>query len=71
MEVNIVYLLAFIAVIAWFYRKLTKNNDYFHGKPIPSMAVKPLFGSTAPLMLKKYSFTDYIKMIYDKYEGVK
>uniref|UniRef100_A0A8D8BAU1 Probable cytochrome P450 9f2 n=1 Tax=Culex pipiens TaxID=7175 RepID=A0A8D8BAU1_CULPI len=71
MEVNIVYLLALVAVVAWFYRKLTKNNDYFHGKPIPSMAVKPLFGSTAPLMLKKYSFTDYIKMIYDKYEGVK
>lgn len=71
MEVNITYLLAFVALFAWIYRKLTKDNDYFHDKPIPSMEVKPLLGSTAPLMLKKYAFSDFIKMIYDKYEGVK
>ncbi|XP_055589836.1 probable cytochrome P450 9f2 [Uranotaenia lowii] len=71
MEVSLVTVAALVAVLVLIYRRMTRNNDYFHYKPIPSMAVRFWVGSTAPMLLKKYSFNDFIKMIYDKYQGVK
>lgn len=71
MEVDLLHVSAVLAILGLLYHLLTRNNGYFHDKPIPSLAVWPLFGSTAPLLLKRYSFTDYIKNIYDKFAGAK
>ncbi|XP_058462575.1 cytochrome P450 9e2-like [Malaya genurostris] len=71
MEVDLVHVLAVVTIIGWFYHWLTKNLDYFHDKPIPSMAVKPIVGSTGSMLFKKTSFTEFIKRAYDKFEGVK
>ncbi|XP_055589823.1 probable cytochrome P450 9f2 [Uranotaenia lowii] len=71
MDVSLLTLAAVVAILALIYRRVTRDNDYFHDKPIPSMPVRFWFGSTAPLLTKKYSFNDFIKLIYDKYQGVK
>uniref|UniRef100_A0A1S4JSZ5 Uncharacterized protein n=2 Tax=Culex quinquefasciatus TaxID=7176 RepID=A0A1S4JSZ5_CULQU len=71
MEIDLFHLAAVITIFALVYRHLTKNNDYFHDKPIPSLAVKPGIGSTGSLMFKLCSFSDYIKSIYDKFPSVK
>lgn len=71
MEIDLFHLAAVITIFALVYRHLTKNNDYFHDKPIPSLAVKPGIGSTGSLMFKRCSFSDYIKSIYDKFPSVK
>ncbi|XP_058832973.1 probable cytochrome P450 9f2 [Topomyia yanbarensis] len=71
MEVNVVYLTLIVATLGLIYRWLTKDHDYFREKPIPSLAAWPVFGSTADLMLKKCSFMDYVKRVYDKFPNVK
>ncbi|XP_058837437.1 probable cytochrome P450 9f2 [Topomyia yanbarensis] len=71
MEVNLLQLAVVIAVLAYLYRLLTKNNGYFHDKPIPSLPVKPLVGSSGQLLLKRTTFPDFIKMVYNKFPSVK
>ncbi|XP_062556519.1 probable cytochrome P450 9f2 [Armigeres subalbatus] len=71
MEVNLICAGVLLAIFAYLYRWITRNNDYFHDKPIPSMAVRPILGSTGPLMLRKVVFQDFIRQIYNKYPGVK
>ncbi|XP_062552199.1 cytochrome P450 9e2-like [Armigeres subalbatus] len=71
MEINLLYLVIIVVIIFAVYRRVKKHFDYFHDKPIPSLATNPLFGSTGPLMLKKCTFNDYITTIYNKYPGVK
>ncbi|XP_053682992.1 probable cytochrome P450 9f2 [Sabethes cyaneus] len=71
MEVNIFYLAVIGAIIAYIYHRVTRNNDYFHDKPIPSLAVKPFFGASAPLLLKQATFSDFIHSIYNKFPSVK
>ncbi|XP_053683472.1 probable cytochrome P450 9f2 [Sabethes cyaneus] len=71
MEVNLLYLGGLVAILVLLYRRITRHNDYFHDKPIPSAAVTFLLGSTGPMMRKKISFNDFIKQLYDKYAGAK
>lgn len=71
MEVNLLYLFALGAILVEIYRRIKKHYDYFHEKPIPSMASYPLLGSTAPLVLKKISFNNFINKIYNKYPNAK
>lgn len=71
MEINAAFCLALILLVIAIYKSLTRNNGYFHDKPIPSMAVSPIFGSTAPLILKKFSFNGFIMYIYRKYPNAK
>ncbi|XP_065080307.1 probable cytochrome P450 9f2 isoform X3 [Ochlerotatus camptorhynchus] len=71
MEVNLLYPLIVVAILVVIYRRVTKYFEYFHDKPIPSMATNPIYGSTGPLYRKQYSFSDFIKTVYDKYSGVK
>ncbi|XP_058837423.1 cytochrome P450 9e2-like [Topomyia yanbarensis] len=71
MEVDLVHVLAVVATIGLLYHWLTKDHGYFHSKPIPSLPVKPIVGSTAELLFRKCSFTEYIKRVYDQFEGVK
>ncbi|XP_062551078.1 probable cytochrome P450 9f2 [Armigeres subalbatus] len=71
MEVNIGVWIVVLSVLILAYRWITRNNNYFHDKPIPSMAVQPLFGSTGPLILKKFSFHDFVHHIYVKYPNAK
>lgn len=71
MEVDIFYVLTAVSIVGFLYYLLTKNNGYFHDKPIPSMAVKPIVGSAAELYLKKRSFSEYIERVYNQFAGVK
>lgn len=71
MEVDLLNVLTAVSVVGFLYYLLTKNNGYFHNKPIPSMAVKPIVGSAADLYLKKCSFSEYIERAYNKFAGVK
>lgn len=71
MEISLGVLVLLILIVGYLYRLLTKNNGYFHDKPIPSMAVRPLLGSTAPLTLKKYTFGGFVEHIYNKYPSAK
>lgn len=64
-------LVLFTLIAGILYKWVTKNNDYFHEKPIPSMAAKPLFGSTGPLVLKKYSLHGFITYVCNKFPNVK
>lgn len=71
MEIDLGILVTLGLIVGFLYRLLTKNNGYFHDKPIPSMAVKPLLGSTGPLTLKKYTFAGFVEYVYNKYPGAK
>ncbi|EDS34511.1 cytochrome P450 9b1 [Culex quinquefasciatus] len=71
MQIDVAYLCAGTLIAALIYYLLTKSHDYFHNKPIPSMAVTPFLGSTGRLMLKCCSFPDFIESIYNKYSGAK
>ncbi|EDS44599.1 cytochrome P450 9b1 [Culex quinquefasciatus] len=71
MDINLGVLVVFVLIVGFLYRLLTKNNGYFHDKPIPSMAVTPFLGSTGPLMLRKYTFGDFVEHIYNKYPNAK
>ncbi|EDS37258.1 cytochrome P450 9b1 [Culex quinquefasciatus] len=71
MEIDLGVLVPLVLIVGFLYRLLTKNNGYFHDKPIPSMAVKPLLGSTGPLTLKKYTLAGFVEYIYNKYPGAK
>ncbi|EAT33123.1 AAEL014603-PA [Aedes aegypti] len=71
MEVNLLLLATVITVFVYLYRLITKNNDYFHDKPIPSLKARPLLGSTGPLLLKQVTFADFVSYVYNKFPGVK
>ncbi|XP_058837439.1 cytochrome P450 9e2-like [Topomyia yanbarensis] len=71
MEINLLYVVAVGTVLAIVYYLLTKNKDYFHGKPIPSLAAKFLLGSTWPLYLRTLSFGDFIRSVYGKFPNAK
>ncbi|XP_058837442.1 cytochrome P450 9e2-like [Topomyia yanbarensis] len=71
MEVNVIYLTLIVAILGIIYRRLTKNHDYFREKPIPSLAAWPVFGSTADLIMKKCTYIDFVKRVYDQFASVK
>uniref|UniRef100_A0A182JKW9 Uncharacterized protein n=1 Tax=Anopheles atroparvus TaxID=41427 RepID=A0A182JKW9_ANOAO len=71
MEIDLAYLVPILTLLYAMYYYITKDNKYFHDKPIPSMAVQPLFGSSGRLMMKKTSFHEWIIEIYNKYPRVK
>lgn len=71
MGIDLVILVSVVLLVGLLYRLLTRNNDYFHDKPIPSMAVTPLFGSTGPLLLRKFTFGGFVEYIYNKYPSAK
>ncbi|XP_062558845.1 probable cytochrome P450 9f2 [Armigeres subalbatus] len=71
MEVNLLLVVTILAVFAYLYHLITKNNDYFHDKPIPSLRAWPLLGTTAPLLLKQVTFGDFVMYVYNKFPGVK
>ncbi|XP_049294620.1 probable cytochrome P450 9f2 [Anopheles funestus] len=71
MEIDLMVLVPLLGLFGIIYYYLTKNNKYFHDKPIPSMATEPLFGSTRRLLLKKTSFHEFMISIYNKYPLVK
>ncbi|XP_058462582.1 probable cytochrome P450 9f2 [Malaya genurostris] len=71
MDVNILLCAVVVIVLTYLYHLLTKNNDYFHNKPIPSLAVKPLLGSSGSLLLKQVTFPDFIMSVYNKFPNVK
>ncbi|KFB49796.1 AGAP012296-PA-like protein [Anopheles sinensis] len=71
MEIDLVYLVPFLAMLYIVYHYITKDNNYFHDKPIPSMATQPLLGSSWRLVMKKISLHEFIIEIYNKYPLVK
>uniref|UniRef100_A0A182US72 Uncharacterized protein n=1 Tax=Anopheles merus TaxID=30066 RepID=A0A182US72_ANOME len=71
MEISLMVLVPLVAILGFIYHYITKGNKYFHDKPIPSLAVEPLFGSTRRLMMKQTSFHDFVISIYNKYPLVK
>uniref|UniRef100_A0A182W957 Cytochrome P450 n=1 Tax=Anopheles minimus TaxID=112268 RepID=A0A182W957_9DIPT len=71
MEIDLMILVPLVAILGTIYYYLTKDNKYFHDKPIPSMATEPLFGSTRRLMTKQTSFYEFMIEIYNKYPLVK
>ncbi|XP_055607705.1 probable cytochrome P450 9f2 isoform X2 [Uranotaenia lowii] len=71
MDLSLITLALVAIVVGLIYRRLTRNNDYFHHKPIPSMAVRPLLGSTSDMIMQRVSFFDFIHSAYNKYAGVK
>nr|XP_019557481.2 cytochrome P450 9e2-like [Aedes albopictus] len=64
-------LLAILAIVLIVHRWLTGNHDYFHHKPIPSMAVRPIMGSTGPLLLKKCTFPEFVQDGYRKFAAAR
>ncbi|XP_055619250.1 cytochrome P450 9e2-like [Toxorhynchites rutilus septentrionalis] len=71
MEVDLLWLTLIVTLVGYLYYQLTKNNEYFLEKPIPSLPVRPFFGSSAALLLKQATFSDFIKNAYEKFPGVK
>ncbi|XP_055529188.1 probable cytochrome P450 9f2 [Wyeomyia smithii] len=71
MEVNLFYLTVLVSILAYIYHWITRNNGYFHDKPIPSLAVKPFFGCSASLLLKQTTFSEFILTMYNKFPNVK
>ncbi|XP_055541583.1 probable cytochrome P450 9f2 [Wyeomyia smithii] len=71
MEVELAYVLSFLIVVGFLYRWLNKNRDYFRDKPIPSIPIKPILGSTGPLFLKQVALANFVKSLYEKYAGSK
>ncbi|XP_053680546.1 probable cytochrome P450 9f2 [Anopheles nili] len=72
MEINLIWvfmpIVSFLAVVYWY---ITRNDKYFHDKPIPWLAAEFLFGSSRRLLLKKISFHEFIIDIYNKFPLVK
>ncbi|XP_062551079.1 cytochrome P450 9e2-like [Armigeres subalbatus] len=71
MELNVGTWTVVLLFVILIYKWITRNNTYFHNKPIPSMVAKPLFGSTGPLVLKKFSLNSFTEYIYRKYPDAK
>uniref|UniRef100_A0AAG5DLE1 Cytochrome P450 n=1 Tax=Anopheles atroparvus TaxID=41427 RepID=A0AAG5DLE1_ANOAO len=71
MEINLFYLVPVLALLYSVYYYVTKDSQYFHDKPIPSMATQPLLGSSGRLLLKKAAFHEWVIEIYNKYPLVK
>ncbi|XP_001649100.3 cytochrome P450 9e2 [Aedes aegypti] len=71
MDLDWTQLLAIAAIVVIIYRWLTGDHDYFHHKPIPSMAVRPIMGSTGPLLLKQCTFPEFIQSSYKKFAGAR
>ncbi|XP_035788121.1 probable cytochrome P450 9f2 [Anopheles albimanus] len=71
MQIDLVYLVSLVGILGVLYYYLTRNNKYFHDKPIPSLAVEPFFGSSRRLFLKQTSFTEFIVDVYNKFPSVK
>lgn len=71
MDLDWTQLLAIVAIVVIIYRWLTGNHDYFHHKPIPSMAVRPIMGSTGPLLLKQCTFPEFIQSSYKNFAGAR
>ncbi|XP_019532375.3 probable cytochrome P450 9f2 [Aedes albopictus] len=65
-----VFLLLF-TLLVFIYRFLSRKNDYFRSKPIPSLPGPLFFGGTKPMMLSKESFPEYVKRVYDKFHDAK
>ncbi|XP_058462588.1 cytochrome P450 9e2-like [Malaya genurostris] len=71
MEISFLHLIAIGVILVIIYQFLTRNSDYFHKKPIPSLDTKFLLGSTWQLYLKKISFGDFIQTTYEKFPNSK
>lgn len=63
--------LLLLILLVLLYRFLSRKNDYFLNKPIPSLPGPLLLGGTSPLMLFRVSFTDYVKTVYDSFPDAK
>nr|WNH29019.1 cytochrome P450 9J34 [Culex pipiens pallens] len=71
MQIDLAYAVPIVAILGFLYYWITRNDDYFHEKPIPSMAVKPIVGSTWPMLFKKIAFSEFVQNSYDKYANAK
>ncbi|XP_065080349.1 cytochrome P450 9e2-like [Ochlerotatus camptorhynchus] len=71
MELDLTVVLSIAVILGAIYRWITGNRDYFHEKPIPSMAVRPIMGSTGPLLLKQCTFPEFIQSSYKKFSGAR
>ncbi|XP_055589833.1 cytochrome P450 9e2-like [Uranotaenia lowii] len=71
MQIDLLYLVPILALFGFLYHLITRKNDYFHDKPIPSLACKPVFGSMGPLILRKVAFADFVTGIYNKFPAAK
>lgn len=73
MDINSYYLLVTIVllILIVLYRRVSKHYDYFSNKPIPSLTPIPLFGNMFPLFMKKYTFPEFIQMIYNRFPDAK
>ncbi|KFB49805.1 hypothetical protein ZHAS_00017823 [Anopheles sinensis] len=71
MELNPLYVIAFVSALLALYLYLTKNNGFFKNHPIPCLPVEPLFGSSRRLVLKRTSFQDFVRACYDRFPHAK
>uniref|UniRef100_A0A182Q8G5 Cytochrome P450 n=1 Tax=Anopheles farauti TaxID=69004 RepID=A0A182Q8G5_9DIPT len=71
MELNLVYVIAFVTVLAALYAYLTRNNSFFKNYPIPCLPVEPLFGSSRRLMTKRVAFNDFVRSNYERFPGAR
>uniref|UniRef100_A0A182S4Z3 Cytochrome P450 n=1 Tax=Anopheles funestus TaxID=62324 RepID=A0A182S4Z3_ANOFN len=63
--------LLLLLLLGLFYAYITRNSQYFEGKPIPCLPAEPLFGSSRHLLLRKVSSYDFMRTIYNRFERLK
>lgn len=48
-----------------FYKKVTKNEEFFAARGVPYIKPKLIFGSSMEFFFKKIELIDFIKNLYD------
>ncbi|EAA43283.1 AGAP012295-PA [Anopheles gambiae str. PEST] len=71
MEINLMYVIGIVSVLVALYVYLTHNNDFFKKYPIPCLPVEPLFGSSRQFLLKKISFSEFVRSNYERFPNAK
>ncbi|XP_052862554.1 probable cytochrome P450 9f2 isoform X2 [Anopheles cruzii] len=71
MELNLLYVIPLVSALVALYVYLTRNNGFFRSYAIPCLPVKPLFGSSRSLMLKRVSFQDFVRRNYERFPGAR
>ncbi|XP_062563395.1 probable cytochrome P450 9f2 [Armigeres subalbatus] len=71
MDLDWTQLFSILVIAAIIYRWLNSNHDYFLHKPIPSMPVWPIMGSTGSLLFKRCTFSDFVQTNYKKYSAAR
>lgn len=71
MEKILIFSTALIVFVLWFYKRITRNHDYFEKQGIVFEKPLPMVGNIWPLITKKEGMIQFIERYYNTYKNEK